>query len=546
MTGYSDHDRIKGPLGSASNPWVPAPEDHNLPETNREIDDGGHTHVVQRPSSGPLGGLNQDHGSGQAHQSSPLRDVPFPTPGADYDVPDTYANLDEVVGVSPIQNPNEQPIHRYQSLEGVRGREQEERLSQQRRRASIGILAAEQEEKEKKAQRQKAKVSKLATQIYTVSYLTLFSILGTLARLGLQALVGVYPGAPVIFPSLWPNFAGSLVMGFLAEDVRLFHREVTGNGSGSSTPAKKDEHTDNNTTRQMSEPPAPQTSASETTLSSDPAAAKKSHLAVKKTIPLYIGLATGFCGSFTSFSSFMRDIFLALSNDLTSPPSPRNGGYSLSAVLAVILVTLSLSLSGLFIGAHIAIALHPILPSLPSSFTGKILDKTAVVFGLGAWLASIFLCIFPPDRQTALSEETESWRGAVTFALAFAPLGCLLRFYLSTRLNSRVARFPLGTFAANILGTAILGMAWDVAHIPVDSVSCQVLQGIQDGFCGCLTTVSTWVSELAVLRRKNAYVYGGVSVAVGFGLLVAIMGGMRWGGNDGMGFRELRCVHSFG
>ena len=29
----------------------------------------------------------------------------------------------------------------------------------------------------------------------------------------------------------------------------------------------------------------------------------------KKTIPLYIGLTTGFCGSFTSFSSFARAFF---------------------------------------------------------------------------------------------------------------------------------------------------------------------------------------------------------------------------------------------
>ena len=96
----------------------------------------------------------------------------------------------------------------------------------------------------------------------------------------------------------------------------------------------------------------------------------------KKAIPLYIGLATGFCGSYTT-SSFARDVFLALSNDLPTPidhphpgtitPNPsstvsRNGGYSFEAILHVIITTLALSLGGLVAGAQIAIFLDPYTP----------------------------------------------------------------------------------------------------------------------------------------------------------------------------------------
>ncbi len=49
--------------------------------------------------------------------------------------------------------------------------------------------------------------------------------------------------------------------------------------------------------------------------------------------------------------------------------------------------------------------------------------------------------------------------------------------------------------------------------------------GIEDGFCGCLTTVSTWVAELAALRRRHAYIYGATSFLVALALMVAIMGG---------------------
>jgi fluoride ion exporter CrcB/FEX len=50
-----------------------------------------------------------------------------------------------------------------------------------------------------------------------------------------------------------------------------------------------------------------------------------------------------------------------------------------------------------------------------------------------------------------------------------------------------------------------------------------------DGFCGCLTTVSTWVAELVGMKRKReAYAYALASVSVALGLCVVIMGSVRW------------------
>ncbi|KAK1982790.1 CrcB-like protein [Colletotrichum cereale] len=344
-----------------------------------------------------------------------------------------------------------------------------------------------------------SRLSGLATELYTVSHLIFFAILGTLARLGLQALT-TYPGAPVSFGVLWANVGGSLVMGFLAEDRSLFK------------PAW-----------------APDT------VFIDPAAAKKAHLAAKKTIPLYIGLATGFCGSFTSFSSFIRDIFLAATNDLPgaggAPPQPRNGGYSFMAALAVVFATVALCLSALIAGGHLASAFEPDTPSSAYPLGRKILDRTAVLLGWGAWVGAVLLAVFPPRN---------AWRGQAVFSLVFAPAGCLARFYVSRWLNPRLPAFPLGTFAVNVAGVAVLGMCWDLAHAGLGGVvGCQVLQGVEDGFCGCLTTVSTWVAELTALRRRHAYVYGVSSVVAGFAVLVVVMGSVRW--TDGFG--PLKCTH---
>lgn len=359
--------------------------------------------------------------------------------------------------------------------------------------------------------------SATATHLYTISYLILFSILGTLARLGVEAITR-YPQAP--FPSvvLWANLGGSLFMGFLAEDRRIFRQEWGTNSENWSF-------------HHMSK---------SVDSSSDAEVVQKAHTdhdKVKKTIPLYIGLATGFCGSFTSFSSFIRDAFLALTNDLASPSTtspfrttpqsaPRNGGYSFEATLAIFIIQPACSIGALYFGAHLALLTDSITPTLPFTYIRRILDPLAVFLAFGCWLGAILLSVFPPQNF---------WRGRATLPLVFAPPGCLIRFYVSKHLNARIPSFPLGTFTVNVLGTAILGMCYNLQHVHSigagphgNAAACQVLQGVMEGFCGCTTTVSTWVAELTSLRRRHAYVYGMTSMGTALALLVAVMGSLGW------------------
>lgn len=442
------------------------------------------------------------------------------------DISGSYAGLGELATPSPVQRPDEDSLHRRATLEDAT------RLEQDYGRYHTDRVGGGKVEKEHEI----IEVSKFATQMYTISYLILFAILGTLARLGLQAIT-FYPGVPVVFSELWANFGGSVIIGFLSEDRMLFRDEW-------GSPIFDRQLKKARRASQHHEGGPKESSIDLTT-------AKKAHGVIKKTIPLYIGLATGFCGSFTSFSSFIRDVFLALSNDLPIPLShpgypsmtsststiPRNGGYSFMAVLAIIITTVSVCISGLHLGAHVALALEPYIPMLPFSFTRKFLDPIAVFIAWSAWLGSIILSIFPPDRH---SSSVEIWRGRAMFALVFAPLGCLARFYASLYLNGKIMSFPLGTFVVNIFGTIILGMAWDLQHVPLGGIiGCQVLQGIQDGFCGCMTTVSTWVSELSTLRMRHAYIYGTASVLLALGCLVIIMGSLRWT----QGISTILCTH---
>ena len=360
---------------------------------------------------------------------------------------------------------------------------------------------------------QKPQTSEIAIKASTVSYLIFFSIWGTLARLGLQALT-TYPGAPTTQGVLWANVGGSLIMGFLAEDRQMFQTPW-----GSASPLR------------TNLPPTEQS---------------KQHAAFKKTIPLYIGLSTGFCGCFTSFSSWQRDSFLALANAATTTgnpasnaPIPRNGGYSFLALLATLILTPTLCLGALQVGAHMALGLESVTPRVNSTITRRVIDPAIIPIAFLSWLGAVFLAIWPPDRPFGSSGHTtwlnETWRGDAIFACVFAPLGCLTRFYISLLLNARIPSFPLGTFVVNILGSILEGMFYDLQHVRLAAagiggglVSCQVLQGLMDGYCGSMTTISTWVAELKGLRRRHAYVYGGASMFTGLAFMIVIMGSAFW------------------
>lgn len=371
----------------------------------------------------------------------------------------------------------------------------------------------------------KTRKSTFATKLYTASYLIFFAIWGTLARLGVQWLT-FYPGAPVVISNLWANFAGTLLMGYLAEDQSLF-KDEWGRGKRSH---------DGKSQAKLNE--------------EEKAARKSAHGKVKKTIPLYVGLTVGFCGSFTSFSTFMRDTFFALANEVATPVNhptdrshasetvPRNAGYDFTALVAIVLLTLGMTFFALYAGAELALALQRSTPALPFHFVRKILDRIMVFLGFGCWFGAIVMTIWPPDRlggpDGVMRGTSEHWRSEALFACCFAPAGCLLRYWASVKLNSLIPWFPLGTFAVNMFGTAVLAMCYDLQHVSIGGtvggtlLGCGALQGIEDGFCGALTTVSTWIVELHSLRKRHAYLYGAASILVGFCLTVVIMGSVAW------------------
>jgi CrcB protein len=83
-----------------------------------------------------------------------------------------------------------------------------------------------------------------------------------------------------------------------------------------------------------------------------------------------------------------------------------------------------------------------------------------------------------------------------------ASLGALLRWWLATQLNGLFPTMPPGTLLANLIGGYIIGLAIGLfAAFPSLSPEWRLL--IITGFCGGLTTFSTFSAELVALLQQG-------------------------------------------
>jgi CrcB protein len=94
-----------------------------------------------------------------------------------------------------------------------------------------------------------------------------------------------------------------------------------------------------------------------------------------------------------------------------------------------------------------------------------------------------------------------------------ASLGALLRWGLGLKLNSLLPDLPPGTLAANLLGGYIIGIAIAYfAAAPAISAEWRLL--IITGFCGGLTTFSTFSAEVVSLLQEGRAAMAGGLVAI--------------------------------
>ena len=103
--------------------------------------------------------------------------------------------------------------------------------------------------------------------------------------------------------------------------------------------------------------------------------------------------------------------------------------------------------------------------------------------------------------------------------------GALLRWWLGGALNSYFPAIPPGTLAANLIGAYVIGVAIALfAAFPAIAPEWRLF--VITGFCGALTTFSTYSAELVTLLQQGraAWACGAAVVHLAGSVLMTFAG----------------------
>lgn len=116
------------------------------------------------------------------------------------------------------------------------------------------------------------------------------------------------------------------------------------------------------------------------------------------------------------------------------------------------------------------------------------------------------------------------WKSVVVISLG-ASSGALLRWWFGTQLNALLPSIPLGTLAANLLGGYVIGAAVAI-FASSSAIAPEWRLLIMTGFCGGLTTFSTFSVELATLVKQGEALWSCAAIMahVGGSLLMTFAG----------------------
>lgn len=97
--------------------------------------------------------------------------------------------------------------------------------------------------------------------------------------------------------------------------------------------------------------------------------------------------------------------------------------------------------------------------------------------------------------------------------------GSVLRFIIAKYLNSTTTGIPYGTFAANILGSLLIGIVLGLA-LKNNTFSHNQILFLATGFCGGFTTFSTFAYENHLFLKSGDFLsfalYTIASFVIGF------------------------------
>lgn len=244
---------------------------------------------------------------------------------------------------------------------------------------------------------------------------------------------------------------------------------------------------------------------------------------------LAIGLTTGYLGSLTTFSGWNQKM-LELTVD----------GHWVLAVLGFLVGLFLVSCSIVF-GIETARGFRWLLTrqdvstgsGTSSSSSNWRVDSCKRHLAVMVVLILMLGLLWGVSGELLKREFSSGSSGAQLWLACFVgPPGVWIRWFLA-RLNGRgLGRaglfkwVPFGTLIANVSAACIMA-ALSTVKKEVNSQTCDtVATGIQLGFLGCLSTVSTFIAEFNAMReskhpwRANAYALITIFISFGLGILI--------------------------
>lgn len=240
---------------------------------------------------------------------------------------------------------------------------------------------------------------------------------------------------------------------------------------------------------------------------------------------LAIGLTTGYLGSLTTFSGWNQKML-----DLSVH------GHWVFTVLGFLL-GLFLAAYSIIVGVETAKGFKWLLTrqnqssgnGIRSSSSNWRVDSSRRHLAVMAVLILMLVLLWGLSGELLKEEFSSGSSGAqLWLACIVGPPGVWIRWFLA-RFNGRgLGRsglfkwVPFGTLMANVSAACIMA-ALSTVKKAVNTQACDtVASGIQLGFLGCLSTVSTFIAEFNAMRESNhpwrAYAYALITICVSFGM----------------------------
>jgi CrcB protein len=249
-----------------------------------------------------------------------------------------------------------------------------------------------------------------------------------------------------------------------------------------------------------------------------------------------VGMMTGYCGCTTTFSSWQYDSMYAL---LTG----QVGTFFLREVIGLCVSYYALvfghDMAALIIIPIFNAILHKIRSKKQTIADMKDDKRKGISVTTVLWRVIIVLFVIANVLLTCLfiallSSPLDPTTRLVSAAMLFCPFGCTLRYLFSLGNVKLAPKIPIFTFCANLLATIIVGFfkVTDQRYSSIYNTEGLHIffMGVTGGFCGCLSTVSSFIEEIHTKLKdvRWRYLYLVLSLVVPCLALLVIVGSFVW------------------